>query len=174
MTILPMPIDCASDNSARRCWVSLNRLSEFTDTAAVIAVGSPRVRKAIENRTSHLRFRWATLVHPTATVGLNVRLGEGTIVAAGARLSTNINVGAHVQLDTNVTIGHDCDIASFARVNPGACVSGSVEIGQGALIGANATVLQCLRVGSAAVVGAAACVVADVVPGTTVKGVPAR
>jgi sugar O-acyltransferase (sialic acid O-acetyltransferase NeuD family) len=143
-------------------------------TSVVLAVGSPTARTAIWRRLRGDRIDFPVLVHPDATLGRNVDLAEGVVVAPGARLSTAIRIGSHVHVDQNVTVGHDTRVGSFARLNPQACLSGSVVIGERVLVGAGATVLQGLSVAEDAVVGAAACVVRDVPPSTTVKGVPAR
>ncbi len=140
----------------------------------IVAIGSPSVRRRITERLAGVDVTYPTLVHPDATVGSDVILGSGTVVAPGARLSTAICVGRHVHIDQNVAVGHDTVIADFARLNPQACISGSVSIDTEALIGANATVLQGLRVGAGATVGAGGVVVRNVAPHCTVKGIPAR
>ena len=141
--------------------------------SAVLAIGSASTRRTIAGLLSHSPVTFPVLVHPDATMGYNVRLGEGVVVAAGSRLSTNIEVGRHVHIDQNAVVGHDCNLGDFSRLNPQACVSGAVTIGRGALIGANATVLRGLDVGDDAIVGAGAVVVRDVPDCAVVKGVPA-
>jgi sugar O-acyltransferase (sialic acid O-acetyltransferase NeuD family) len=141
---------------------------------SVLAVGSAVDREMIAGLLMHSPVTYPVLVHPQATIGCDVHLAHGVVVAAGSRLSTNIQVGKHVQIDQNAAIGHDCDLGDFSRLNPQACVSGAVTIGRRALIGANAIVLQGLKVGDDAIVGAGAVVTHSVDPATTVMGVPAR
>jgi sugar O-acyltransferase (sialic acid O-acetyltransferase NeuD family) len=142
--------------------------------SAVLAVGSAVDRESIAKLLTHSPVTYPVLIHPDATIGCDVRLSEGVVVAAGSRLSTNIQVGIHVQIDQNAAIGHDCNLGEFSRLNPQACVSGAVTIGRRAMIGANAIVLQGLTVGDDAIVGAGAVVTHPVDPATTVMGVPAR
>lgn len=152
----------------------VGQLAAMGSINAVIAIGAPGTRSTISRRFSQSTVVWPVLVHPDSSVGLNVRMDVGTVVAAGARLSTNITVGKHVHVDQNATVGHDVQIGDFVRLNPQACVSGSVTIGQRALLGANATVLHGLHIGPCSIVGAGACVVEDVAESTTVRGIPAR
>ena len=142
--------------------------------SAILAIGSASARRTIAGRLSHSPVTFPVLVHPDATMGSDVRLAEGVVVAAGSRLSTNIQVGRHGHIDQNAVVGHDCNLGDFSRLNPQACVSGAVTIGRGVVIGANATVLRGLHVGDDAIVGAGAVVTHTVRSATTVKGVPAR
>ncbi len=171
----PSPADVTRvDAAGSRVLGTVTALDEMDpDWAVVIAVGSPTARAAIDARVAPGRNR-PVLVHPAATVGAGVLLGEGTVVAAGARLSTAITVGRHVHVDQNATVGHDAVLGDYSRLNPQACVSGSVTVGPRALVGANATVLQGLSVGAGSTVGAGAVVTRHVAKSTVVKGVPAR
>lgn len=150
-------------------WLRTGTVARF-----VVGIGSPTVRARVAASFADEGYEAATLVHPMASIGSSVVLGEGTIVCGGVQISTNVRLGAHVQVNPNATIGHDSTIADFVSINPGAIVSGDVTIGAASLIGAGATILQGLAVAENVVVGASACVVRNVAAGSTVKGVPAR
>ena len=163
------------DALGRRVVGSVNDLIARTEPfCAVLAIGSASARRAIADLLSRSPVTFPVLVHPNATLGCEVRLAEGVVVAAGVRLSTNIEVGRHVHIDQNAVVGHDCSLGDFSRLNPQACVSGGVTIGRRALVGANATVLPRLDVGDDAIVGAGSVVTRAVPEKVSVKGVPAR
>lgn len=140
----------------------------------VIGIGSPRVRMGLAGEMDTAGFVAATLIHPLASLGSQVRVGGGSVICAGARLTTNIDLGRHVHVNPNCTIGHDTKLGDFVSLNPASSISGDCAIEEGCLIGVGAVVLNQRRVGRNSVVGAAACVVHDVAESVTVKGVPAR
>ena len=149
-------------------------LLEHLGAAAVIGIGAPSTKAAIDARLLAWAVPCATLIHPSATVGSLVELGPGTVVTAGARLTTNIRLGRHAQLHVNCTVGHDVVAGDHLTVSPGATIGGEVTIGNGVMLGTNSAVIQGLTIGDGAIVGAGAAVVRDVAPSTTVVGVPAR
>lgn len=144
------------------------------ETRHLIGVGHPVVRRKLDERLTAAGRLAATVVHPSASVGSQVVLGEGSVVCGGVQVSTNVHLGRHVHLNPNATVGHDARLDDFVSVNPAATVSGECRIREATLLGAASVVLQGLTVGERATVGAAACVVRDVPGGETVKGVPAR
>lgn len=144
------------------------------EQAYVIGIGNPSGRAVLAERLDGWGWSPATLVHPAAVLGTQVRLGDGTVVCGGVQVSTNVRTGRHVHLNPNVTIGHDAHLEDFVSINPAATVSGEVRVGARTLLGANSIVLQGLTVGMDAMVGAAGCAVRDVPAGAIVKGVPAR
>lgn len=161
----------------RRSLAFLGSIDDLLDSGpaghVVIGIGSPMARRMVAERLSGLRS-FATLVHPAATLGSEVRLGEGTVVCSGARLSTNLDLGRHVHVNAGATVGHDTIVEDFVSLNPASSISGDCRVEEGSLIGVGAVVLNQLTVGRGATVGGAACVVKNVSAATVVKGVPAR
>jgi sugar O-acyltransferase (sialic acid O-acetyltransferase NeuD family) len=140
----------------------------------VIGIGAGEVRRRLDAILTSAGRRPLVLIHPMATVGGDCRIGEGCVLAAGARVTTNITLGRHTQLHVNATIGHDSVLDDFVSVYPGATVSGSVHLADAVTIGTGANVLPGVSIGAGAFVGAGAVVTSDVEPGVTVVGVPAK
>jgi sugar O-acyltransferase (sialic acid O-acetyltransferase NeuD family) len=139
-----------------------------------VGIGNSAARQAITERLEGAGLKPATLIHPSASIGSNVRIQSGVIICGGVQVSTNVDLGRHVHLNPNATIGHDALIDNFASINPAATISGEVHVGQRALVGAAAVVLQGRSIGPDSTVGAGACVTRDVAPATVVVGIPAR
>ena len=144
------------------------------DALHLIGVGSPKVRRKIDERLEGAGRIPATVVHPAAVIGSRAVLGPGSVVCGGVQVSTNVRLGRHVHLNPHATIGHDAVLGDHVSVNPAATISGECRIGSSTLIGAASVVLQGLEVGEQCVVGAAACVTRPVGPASVVRGVPAR
>lgn len=144
------------------------------DAAYVIGIGSGAARARIAELAGSAGRPAATIVHPAATIGGDVELGDGVVIAAGARVTTHVRLGRHVHLNTNTTVAHDCVLDDFVTVLPGANVSGAVHLGEAVTMGAGSVVIQERSIGAGTFVGAGAVVVDDLPADVTAVGVPAR
>jgi sugar O-acyltransferase (sialic acid O-acetyltransferase NeuD family) len=138
------------------------------------STGKSEVRRKLFDRFRKGGFRFATVVHPAATVASDVVLGEGAQVMAGAVLQPGVVIGANAIVNTGALVDHDVRIGEHAHIAPGACLAGGVTIGTAAHVGAGSTVIQNVRVGDGALIAAGAAVTSDVPAATMVAGVPAR
>ena len=145
------------------------------DASFVIAIGSGGARRRIDALARAARHEAvATLVHPAATLGSDILVGEGAIIGAGSRLTTHVVIGRHAQVNVNCTLGHDVIVEDFATLLPGVHLGGGCVVEEGATLAMGCVILPNVRVGRGAVVGPGAVVVRDVSPDTTVAGSVAR
>ena len=138
-----------------------------------VGIGDGATRRRIDAYASGLGLRAVTLVHPAATIGRDVRLGDGAVLWPGAHVTTNVTIGRQVHLSRNSTVGHDAVLGDYVTIMPLVSVSGDVELADEVTMGTGATVIQGRRVGRGSVVGAGAAVVRDIPPGVVAVDVPA-
>jgi sugar O-acyltransferase (sialic acid O-acetyltransferase NeuD family) len=118
--------------------------------------------------------RFATLVHPSASISSRARLGRGIYANCGVSVAGNVSVGDHVALGPGCIVGHDSSIGGFSMLAPAAVISGFVRIGTACYAGAGALVKQRVTIGDGVLIGMGAVVTRDVAPATVVVGCPAR
>lgn len=147
------------------------------DTRFVNAIGSD---KSFRRRPDYVaacgveESRFATLVHPAASVSKRALVGVGACVNAGVVLAGGVTVGKHVWLGSGCIVGHDTAIDDFAMIAPRAVLSGFVHVGRAAYIGGGACVRQRSQIGERSLIGLGGVVIGDVVPNATMVGNPAR
>lgn len=146
------------------------------DDRLVIAVGDPAARMAIAER---LNRRFHTLIAPSAIVGPDVLIGEGSILSDQTIVTASARIGRHFHCNIYSYVAHDCVIGDFVTFAPRVSCNGNVHVGDGAYIGTGAILRQGepgkpLVIGEGAVIGAGSVVLNDVPPNVTVVGVPAR
>ena len=147
---------------------------DHRDVEVVIAIGAPAARARVVDDLDAVGVGLATIVHPSATVGPRVTIGEGAIICPGVILTCDVRVGRAAIINYGAMVGHDGDIGVAAFIAPGAHLAGNVTVGEQVDLGIGASVIQGVTIGERAVVGAGAVVIRDVDPDTTVVGVPAR
>ena len=62
------------------------------DAEYVIGIGSGEVRARIDELATSVGRRSITLMHPSATVGSDVELGEGTIICSQVSITTHVTL----------------------------------------------------------------------------------
>lgn len=140
----------------------------------ICAVGDIPARRRLCGDFLARGASFINLIQHSATVAPSARLGRGVIVEPLACAGAGACIGDFAMLLAHSVISHDCEIGEYAQTGPFSCILGHAKVGAGAFIGAHAVVLPGVSVGAGATVGAGSVVVRDVLPGTTVFGVPAK
>lgn len=140
----------------------------------IVAIGDNVIRLEKLTLFQELGLPLVTIIHPSSIISQFARLGNGSVVCAGAIINPFAEIGCGSIINTAASIDHDCKIADGVHVSPAAHLGGGVQVGKSTWIGLGASIKQCIRIGDNSVVGMGAVVVRDVPSGVTVVGVPAR
>ncbi|MBA8845678.1 sugar O-acyltransferase (sialic acid O-acetyltransferase NeuD family) [Ochrobactrum sp. RH1CCR137] len=144
----------------------------------LVGVGDISARKKIFGRLNAAGKKIGTFISRHARVSRTATVGEGCQIFAGCILSDNVIVGTNSILLFNSVVSHDSLIGDHCFLGANSSIAGWVScrsevwIGIGAIV-SNGTKLKNLVVGENAIVGAGSCVIREVLPNTTVVGVPA-
>ncbi len=153
----------------------LSALSDDGDVRVVVALGEPDRRRAAAKKIERaVGPRFASAVHPAATIGVDIAMDLGVMVLGPASITTNTVIGRHVLINPMASVSHDCRLADYATLAPAVTLAGGVEVDEGAELGTGANVVPRLSIGAWSMVGAGATVIRSVPANTTVVGVPAR
>lgn len=152
-------------------------VAEHPDASLVMTIASPKNlgnRKRIVERLGVPAERYATIVHPAASVAAGTELGLGSVFLAGSVVTAPQAIGAHVVAMPHTTITHDDAIADCVLFASGVLLSGSVSVGESAYLGSGCMVREGLTIGARSLIGMGAVVLTDVPPGEVWVGNPAR
>lgn len=154
-------------------------LKRHEPQSVLLANGLGTIRVSTLRRDVFLKFkaqgyRFATIVHPSATVSEHASIGEGCQVMARAVVQVGATVAANTIINTGTIVDHDCTIGAHSHLATGATLSGGVTVGENCHIGAGATIIQGVSLGDHCLVAAGAVVVRDAATRSRLAGVPAR
>lgn len=144
---------------------------------AVLAIGfmgNSNLRNKLFHTLKKYGYEFPVIIDDTASIALDVTIGEGTYIGRHAVINANAHIGKACILNTASIVEHDCIIGDFSHVSVAAVVCGQSEIGQNVLVGSNATIIQGLKIMNHSIIGAGAVVTKDVLENSLVIGVPAK
>jgi sugar O-acyltransferase (sialic acid O-acetyltransferase NeuD family) len=154
----------------KECLLGMRDREKFL---VIIAIGDNRIREKIQKILKKENIEFGKALHPSAQLGRETSVGEGTVVMANSVINPGTRIGKHCIINTSATVDHDCVIGDFAHLSPGAHLGGHVQVGPFAWIGLGASIINNVEVGEHAIVGAGSVVINNVDANTVVKGIPA-
>lgn len=114
------------------------------------------------------------LIHKSATIGRNTKIGTGCIICDNVGISCDITIGNFVTFQSYTLVGHDVKIGNYTNLGARTFMGGYSAIGEMSMLQTNSIVLPHVKVGNNCIVGAGAVVIKKVKDETTVYGNPAK
>ncbi len=151
-------------------------IQEYPSLGGIIAIGDNFVRYKIYKQISLSlpEFVFISAVHPEASIGKDVFIGDGTVIMAGAIVNTCCCIGRFCIINTNSSIDHDSIMEDFSSLAPNAATGGNVKIGEFSAVGIGAVLAHNINIGRHSVIGTGAAVVKDIADYSVAYGVPAE
>ena len=140
----------------------------------IVGIGDAKTRRKVQEKLISKGANVVTLVHPSAVIAYDAKIGVGTVVMAGAVVNPGTTVGDGVIINTCASVDHDNMIGDYAHISVGAHTAGTVAIGDNTWLGIGAVVSNNLSICSNCVIGAGAVVVKNIIKEGTYVGVPAK
>lgn len=131
-------------------------------------------RKHCIDRLVNRGGEFINIIHKTARIGTNVKLGKGNLIGPFTTLGADSKVGNYNMIQSYTVIGHDAEIGDLNRIDTHVTCVGGIKIKNGTTIHTSAVINHKVVVEDNAKVGACSFVIRKVKAGDTVLGVPAK
>lgn len=144
------------------------------DDVFICALGALFYKKKYAEIILEKGGKFISLIHPSVIIGLNTKIGVGSIVLSYSSISCDILIGDFVTIHGNVVLGHDVNIGSWCVIESGVFCGGGVCIGESTTMHTKASIHPRKTVGINASVSMGSVVIRNVPDGATVFGNPAK
>jgi len=154
---------------------NLNCLKDkFKTNLFHIGFGDMKYRKDVYEFFVNNDWEGVTIIHPSAIIAPDARIGKGVLIEAGCLITPNPIIGDNVLINTGSQVNHDNIIHNHVHIAGGVVTSGSIEIGENTLIDAGVILPLNKKVGSNCIIGAGSVVTKDIPDGKVAYGVPCK
>lgn len=144
------------------------------DDVFICALGDVNYKKQYSDVILNKGGEFISVIHPTAVIGSNAKIGKGCVIGAFANLSNDTSIGDFVTMSIRSGMGHDSMIGAYTHIGGNSCISGYVSIGKSVTMHPGCVMVPHRKIGDEAVIGTGSVVLTNVKANTTVFGNPAK
>jgi sugar O-acyltransferase (sialic acid O-acetyltransferase NeuD family) len=143
--------------------------------AGLISIGDNYARKFVRDAIVALipGFIFVNAIHPTVSIGRNVKLGTGLVMTAGVVVNPDAVIEDFCILNTGAQLEHNCYMGEFSHLSAGSITGAKVKIGKFSAITLGVTIIDRVSIGENTVVGSGAVVLKDLPDNVLAYGNPA-
>ena len=146
------------------------------DLYFIIGIGDNYLRYKIvkDLKDRRINCKWATVIHPSASVSSKIHIGEGSLILSGSIISFNSIIKKHVCINTGASIDHDNKFDDYSSAGPGVVTGGNVSVKKLTYLAINSSIKHNILIGSNVVVGASSFVNSNCKSNRVYYGIPAK
>ena len=93
----------------------------------IIAIGDNHIREEIYSK---YKLNYYTAIHPNSNIGLEVKIGQGTVIMSNVCINSSTQVGKNCIINTGAIIEHDNEIDDYVHVSPNATLCRNSKSGE--------------------------------------------
>lgn len=113
----------------------------------VVAAGRPAFREDSCEQVLAAGRELFTVVHPSALVAPDAKLGPGCVIAPFAIVNAGARLGTGSVLNVFSSVGHGARVGAYTVLSPYAAINGWAQTGQACFLGTRATIYPRVRIG---------------------------
>lgn len=148
---------------------------DFSENDRIVcAIANPQARLEYCEKLARRGARFTNLIHPTAMIDRDCRLGTGCMIGPLAAIDCDVTLGNHVMVYGFCGIGHDTVVGDGCSLSMHTIVAGGCRLGRGVFIGTNATVNETTEFGDYASLAAGSVASGRIPAKAVMMGIPAR
>lgn len=156
---------------------SRKAIEDHPDALILAVPGSPTSFKRRKEFIDSLNVpdeRFASVVHPNASVSKLASIGFNTLIMSGVVITSNAMIGNHVCVLPNSVVHHDSSVGDYSLIGSSVVIAGGTSVGQNCYIGSRSSIINGISIGEFTLVGMGSNVVSSVESNSVIIGNPAK
>jgi sugar O-acyltransferase (sialic acid O-acetyltransferase NeuD family) len=152
-------------------------LNKYPEAFVLAVPGSPLSYLHRKNTIADLKVeqsRFATVVHPRASISQFAKIGHNTLLMAGVVVTSNACIGNHICMLPNTVIHHDSSIGDYSLLGSNITIAGNSTIHANCYIGSGSRIINGISIGEGTLVGLGSNVIKSLPGHVKAVGNPAK
>jgi len=149
----------------------------YSDAKVLAVPGSPTSYLQRQQIIASLQLpvtRFATVLHPRASIATFAQIGYNVLIMAGVAITSNAVIGNHVCVLPNTVVHHDVQLGDYTLIGANIVIAGHTRIGVNCYVGSGSNIINQIAIGDHTLVGMGSNVLCSLPADSKAVGNPAR
>lgn len=164
--------------NGKNCDVPLNKKIQGykpeKDADYICCIANSNIRKNIVESFESFGANFVSIIHPTAVIADNCKIGNASVIYPYAIVSDNADIEKGCIINMYSSVAHDSVVGEYSTVSAHCDITGMCKVGKFVFMGTSSQMIPSSRIGDNAYICAGSMVMGRVKENTKVMGNPAR